>query len=196
MRMNSEFIVAAAFPRKLTLLSAAISTCLQEDTACPALVGSPVRGQALLLASPETCHCTASLTLLPSCAVRVVAGRTRITLRRTGELYSHVPPSAKVHNLVLGKTWIDSFGPFHVRNTNTGVRVEMEFKPCGWFGSGQYEFEGLVLDEQVRHGVLVGLHTLPHCCCHCCGPSLLTPALCIADATALNMARWPAVLLS
>jgi hypothetical protein len=55
-----------------------------------------------------------------------------------------------VHNLVLGKTWIDSFGSFHVRNVNTGVRVEMEFKPCGWFGSGQYEFEGLVLDEQVR----------------------------------------------
>lgn len=77
------------------------------------------------------------------------AGRTRITLRSTGELYSHVPPSAKVHNLVLGKTWIDSFGTFHVRNVNTGVRVEMEFKPCGWFGSGQYEFEGLVLDEQV-----------------------------------------------
>lgn len=60
-----------------------------------------------------------------------------------------MPPSAKVHNLVLGKTWIDSYGTFHVRNVNTGVRVEMEFKPCGWFGSGQYEFEGLVLDEQV-----------------------------------------------
>jgi hypothetical protein len=61
-----------------------------------------------------------------------------------------VPPNAKVHNLVLGKTWIDSFGPFLVRNVNTGVRVEMEFKACGWFGSNQYEFEGLVLDEQVR----------------------------------------------
>lgn len=82
--------------------------------------------------------------------VAPAAGRTRISLRRTGELYSHVPPSAKVHNLVLGKTWIDSFGSFHVRNVNTGVRVEMEFKPCGWFGSNQYEFEGLVLDEQVR----------------------------------------------
>jgi len=83
-------------------------------------------------------------------AVALSSGRTRITLRSTGELFSHVPPSAKVHNLVLGKTWIDSFGSFHVRNINSGARVELEFKACGWFGAGQYEFEGLVLDEQVR----------------------------------------------
>lgn len=103
-----------------------------------------------IVSAPTTKFLGNSLEVYPK-------GRTRISLRRTGELYSHVPPSAKVHNLVLGKTWIDSFGSFHVRNINTGVRVEMEFKPCGWFGSGQYEFEGLVLDEQGNaHGILSG----------------------------------------
>lgn len=86
------------------------------------------------------------LTLAPP---SLPPGRTRITLRRTGELYSHVPPNAKVHNLVLGKTWIDSYGTFLVNCVTTGVRVEVEFKACGWFGSGQYEFEGLVLDAEV-----------------------------------------------
>ncbi|KAF8064627.1 ORP3B [Scenedesmus sp. PABB004] len=73
-------------------------------------------------------------------------GRTRITLRRTGELFSHVPPQAKVHNLVLGRTWIDSFGTFLVTNNATGDKVQLDFKPCGWFGAGQYEFDGHVLD--------------------------------------------------
>jgi hypothetical protein len=77
------------------------------------------------------------------------AGRTRISLRRTGEVFSHVPPQAKVHNLVLGRTWIDSYGTFLVTNTATGDKVQLEFKPCGWFGAGQYEFEGHVMDAEV-----------------------------------------------
>jgi hypothetical protein len=77
-------------------------------------------------------------------------GRTRISLRRTGEVFSHVPPQAKVHNLVLGRTWIDSYGTFLVTNTATGDKVQLEFKPCGWFGAGQYEFEGHVMDAEVR----------------------------------------------
>jgi hypothetical protein len=80
----------------------------------------------------------------------VPAGRTRISLRRSGEVFSHVPPQAKVHNLVLGRTWIDSYGTFLVTNTATWDKVQLEFKPCGWFGAGQYEFEGHVMDAEVR----------------------------------------------
>eukprot|EP00879_Flechtneria_rotunda_P011364 GHRR01011869.1.p1 GENE.GHRR01011869.1~~GHRR01011869.1.p1 ORF type:complete len:445 (+),score=178.41 GHRR01011869.1:119-1453(+) len=84
-------------------------------------------------------------------------GRTRISLKRTGELFSHVPPQAKVHNLVIGKAWIDSFGQFLVTNNATGDRVELDFKACGWFGSGQYEFDGFVLDaEGNAKGIMSG----------------------------------------
>jgi hypothetical protein len=96
------------------------------------------------------------LSTVPCALSPDAAGRTRISLRSSGELYSHVPPSAKVHNLVLGKTWIDSYGPFLVNCVTSGVRVEVEFKACGWFGTGQYEFEGLVLDAQVRGAVAAG----------------------------------------
>ncbi|WIA39040.1 hypothetical protein OEZ86_005186 [Tetradesmus obliquus] len=75
-------------------------------------------------------------------------GRTRISLRRSGEVFSHVPPQAKVHNLVLGRTWVDSYGSFIVTNTATGDKVHLEFKPCGWFGAGQHEFEGHVMDAE------------------------------------------------
>ncbi|KAF6256044.1 oxysterol binding protein [Scenedesmus sp. NREL 46B-D3] len=74
--------------------------------------------------------------------------RTRISLRRSGEVFSHVPPQAKVHNLVLGRTWVDSYGAFLVTNTATGDKVQLEFKQCGWFGAGQYEFDGHVMDAE------------------------------------------------
>lgn len=60
-----------------------------------------------------------------------------------------MPPQAKVHNLVLGRTWVDSYGNFIVTNTATGDKVHLEFKPCGWFGAGQHEFEGHVMDAEV-----------------------------------------------
>mgnify|MGYP001810749510 CR=1 FL=1 len=86
----------------------------------------------------SSCHCRFALP----------AGRTRISLRRSGEVFSHVPPQAKVHNLVLGRTWVDSYGSFIVTNTATGDKVHLEFKPCGWFGAGQHEFEGHVMDAE------------------------------------------------
>lgn len=162
--------------------SACIALSCRQASRCLALqhAAAPQHGIFLTLLLLALCVCPC-----------VAAGRTRITLRRTGELYSHVPPSAKVHNLVLGKTWIDSFGPFHVRNTNTGARVEMEFKPCGWFGSGQYEFEGLVLDEQVRQGTKRIL--ISGCCCVGTLLSIVAVNYCIWHSS--SSSSWCAWLL-
>ena len=38
------------------------------------------------------------------------AGRTRISLRETGETFSCVPPNSKAHNVVVGRTWVDCCG--------------------------------------------------------------------------------------
>jgi hypothetical protein len=71
-------------------------------------------------------------------------------LKKTGEMFSHVPPHAKVHNIVLGRTWVDSFGTFHVLNASSGARCTLEYKPCGWFNQGHYEFDGYVTDAVGR----------------------------------------------
>eukprot|EP00803_Ostreobium_quekettii_P008107 evm.model.scf_403.9 EVM.evm.TU.scf_403.9 scf_403:43062-44447(+) len=73
-------------------------------------------------------------------------GRTRIRLKRTGEVFSLVPPTSKACNVVVGGTWIDSFGTLTVVNVGTGDRAELEFTPCGWFGAGRYEFGGHITD--------------------------------------------------
>lgn len=85
------------------------------------------------------------------------AGRTRIRLKRAGELFTHVPPNAKVHNIVLGRTWVDSFGTFYVMNVDTGAKCLLEFTPCGWFSAGRYEFKGYAEDANgIKKYILSG----------------------------------------
>ncbi len=75
------------------------------------------------------------------------SGRTRITLRAHNEVYAHMPPNAMVHNIVIGRTWVDAFGPFTVLCPATGSKCVLTFSPCGWFGYGRYEFSGFIVDK-------------------------------------------------
>lgn len=60
--------------------------------------------------------------------------RTRVTLKRDGVVLDLVPPPTKVHNLIFGRTWIDSPGDMVMTNLTTGDKVVLYFQPCGWFG--------------------------------------------------------------
>lgn len=42
------------------------------------------------------------------------SGRTRLQLKKSGDLYWHSPPNSKAHNLIIGQTWIDAYGDFKV----------------------------------------------------------------------------------
>lgn len=60
--------------------------------------------------------------------------RTRVTLKRSGVVLDLVPPPTKVHNLIFGRTWVDSPGEMILTNLTTGDKVVLYFQPCGWFG--------------------------------------------------------------
>lgn len=74
-------------------------------------------------------------------------GRTRIRLKSTGEVFSLVPPTSKANNVILGKTWVDTYGDYTLLNSTTGAKAYMYFKPCGWFGAGRYEMSGTISKE-------------------------------------------------
>ncbi|PNW85958.1 hypothetical protein CHLRE_03g199759v5 [Chlamydomonas reinhardtii] len=93
-----------------------------------------------LVSAPTTRFLGNSLEVYPY-------GRTRITLVRTNEVYTLVPPNAMVHNIVIGRTWVDAYGPMTINCHTTGAKCRLDFKPCGWFGYGRYEFEGYVYDK-------------------------------------------------
>uniref|UniRef100_A0A7S0RQA2 Oxysterol-binding protein n=1 Tax=Chlamydomonas leiostraca TaxID=1034604 RepID=A0A7S0RQA2_9CHLO len=103
-----------------------------------------------LVSAPTTKFLGNSLEVYPY-------GRTRITLRKSGEVYTLVPPNAMVHNIVIGRTWVDAFGPMNINCAATGAKCVLEFTPCGWFSYGRYEFTGYVTDKDgKKHIKLTG----------------------------------------
>ncbi|KAK9843175.1 hypothetical protein WJX74_008032 [Apatococcus lobatus] len=74
-------------------------------------------------------------------------GRSRIRLKKTGEVFSLVPPPSKANNVIIGRVWIDTAGDYSLINTTTGAKCSMYFTPCGWFGSGRYEISGHIITE-------------------------------------------------
>lgn len=82
-------------------------------------------------------------------------GRTRVVLKKSGEVLDLVPPQTKVHNLIFGRTWIDSPGEMVLTNLTTGDKVVLYFQPCGWFGAGRYEVDGYVYDSKEEPKILM-----------------------------------------
>lgn len=58
-----------------------------------------------------------------------------------------MPPNSKAHNIVIGRTWVDSAGDFYVLNVTTGSKCVLKFTPCGWFSYGRYEYSGFIEDK-------------------------------------------------
>ncbi|KAH7280187.1 hypothetical protein KP509_37G055300 [Ceratopteris richardii] len=82
-------------------------------------------------------------------------GRTRVTLKKTGEVLDLVPPPTKVNNLIFGRTWLDSPGEMVMSNLMTGDKAVLYFHPCGWFGSGRYEVDGYVYNKDEEPKLLM-----------------------------------------
>lgn len=90
-----------------------------------------------LVSAPKTKFLGNSVEVYP-------IGRTRIHLKATGETFSLVPPPTKAHNVIIGSTWIDTFGDYTLLNSTTGMKAHLYFTPCGWFSAGRYEISGTI----------------------------------------------------
>ncbi|KAL9828103.1 putative oxysterol-binding protein [Arabidopsis thaliana] len=88
-------------------------------------------------------------------AIPLTFTQTRVTLKRDGVVLDLVPPLTKVHNLIFGRTWVDSPGEMIMTNQTTGDKVVLYFQPCGWFGSGRYEVDGYVYNASEEPKILM-----------------------------------------
>lgn len=82
-------------------------------------------------------------------------GRTRIRLAAFGEVYALYPPQSRVHNILVGRTWVDHLGEMTVENVTTGRVCDLVFNECGWFGAGRYAVSGTLFgpDETPRYAL-------------------------------------------
>lgn len=76
-------------------------------------------------------------------------GRTRIHL--AGKTYSLAPPTNRVHNVIIGRTWIDAFGQMEVKSLDGLERALVDFYPCGWFGANQHVVNGFAESTTDNH---------------------------------------------
>jgi hypothetical protein len=80
-----------------------------------------------------------SLELIPE-------GGNHVILKNLGDHYSWRKVTTAVYNLIIGKMWLDHYGPLRVTCHQTGAYCEVEFKATGWRTTDPRRLEGTAYD--------------------------------------------------
>jgi len=76
-------------------------------------------------------------------------GYTTIQLKgHEDEYYQYDAPKAVVHNIIVGRLWIDHVGDISVKVIGSERRSDLHYKQCGWFNKGYREVQGSVLNDK------------------------------------------------
>lgn len=78
-------------------------------------------------------------------------GVSHVILKRHNEHYQWPNIKTIVHNLIIGRMWVDHFGPCPVTVTKNDtnelipIKGDLRYKECGWFGRGWHEIDGAIV---------------------------------------------------
>ncbi|KAM3929397.1 oxysterol-binding protein-related protein 1 isoform 2-T2 [Leptodactylus fuscus] len=77
-------------------------------------------------------------------------GIITLELLKHNEAYTWTNPTCCVHNIIVGKLWIEQYGNMEITNHKTGDKCILTFKPCGLFGKELHKVEGYVQDKSKK----------------------------------------------
>uniref|UniRef100_A0A669ENB5 Oxysterol-binding protein n=1 Tax=Oreochromis niloticus TaxID=8128 RepID=A0A669ENB5_ORENI len=77
-------------------------------------------------------------------------GTITLELLKHREAYTWSNPNCCVHNVILGKLWIEQYGTVEIVNHSTGDKCVLNFKPCGMFGKELHKVEGYIQDKSKK----------------------------------------------
>lgn len=77
-------------------------------------------------------------------------GLVTLHLLRHNEVYSWQNINCSVHNVIIGKIWIEHYGEMEVVNHMTKRKSVIEFKPCGWTGTDAHRMQGYLYDADKK----------------------------------------------
>ncbi|XP_022063358.2 oxysterol-binding protein-related protein 2-like [Acanthochromis polyacanthus] len=77
-------------------------------------------------------------------------GTITLELLKHSEVYTWSNPFCCVHNIILGKLWIEQYGTVEIINHSTGDKCVLTFKPCGMFGKELHKVEGYIQDKSKK----------------------------------------------
>jgi len=75
-------------------------------------------------------------------------GKSHVYFNRLKDHYFYTNPKTRVHNLLIGKMWMEHHGDLNISNLKNGDSCHIKFKKCGFFGSVDYKVEGIVSDSE------------------------------------------------
>lgn len=64
-----------------------------------------------------------------------VNGVCHLVFRKTGHHYTWTKIPLTVHNIIVGRLWIDNSGEIDITNYSTGDKCHLTFKPYSYFSS-------------------------------------------------------------
>uniref|UniRef100_A0A8C6GLT2 Oxysterol-binding protein n=1 Tax=Mus spicilegus TaxID=10103 RepID=A0A8C6GLT2_MUSSI len=77
-------------------------------------------------------------------------GTITLELLDHNEAYTWTNPTCCVHNIIVGKLWIEQYGNVEIINHKTGDKCVLNFKPCGLFGKELHKVEGYIQDKSKK----------------------------------------------
>ncbi|XP_043921287.1 oxysterol-binding protein-related protein 1 [Protopterus annectens] len=77
-------------------------------------------------------------------------GIITLELLKHNEAYTWTNPTCCVHNIIVGKLWIEQYGNMEIINHKTGDKCVLNFKPCGLFGKELHKVEGYIQDKSKK----------------------------------------------
>lgn len=68
---------------------------------------------------------------------------------RWGEAYTWSNVNCCVHNVIVGKIWIEQYGAMEVVcHGGSGLRANLAFKPAGFGNRDLHRVDGFILDSE------------------------------------------------
>jgi len=74
-------------------------------------------------------------------------GSSNVYLKKTNEHFRWHGLQTTVHNIIVGKVWLDHYGEMEVTNKLNGDKAKLDFTKCGWFSKGFHEVSGTIFDS-------------------------------------------------
>ncbi|KAL5013438.1 hypothetical protein ScPMuIL_007708 [Solemya velum] len=75
-------------------------------------------------------------------------GMLTLELPRHGEVYTWQNVNCCVHNVIVGRLWVEHYGVMEIVNLKTRHKAVLNFKQGGWFGKDLHKVEGFIFDEK------------------------------------------------
>ncbi|CAH1773644.1 unnamed protein product [Owenia fusiformis] len=77
----------------------------------------------------------------------VPKGVITLQLLKYNETYTWSNINCSIHNIIVGKLWIEHHGVMEIQNHSNGMKSVLNFKQGGWFGKDLHKIEGFIYDK-------------------------------------------------